>query len=267
MVKSPNKWELDVQGYWNVCNISDPTSRQQIRDFSAGVNDLGLWDSMVCWPLRSAQNYGSGTTAFSLGGLGTFNSTLVNGPTWGANGCPFTTTQYANATITALSQDVTLLFCGAGDASTHPGFPHFFGVQDSANWSGNQICIGSNAGSTTIGTIHRNSTTAIAYTGSATNPYNAATSFVFVSGTGKTADLLNFRNVSTPSITSSGSTATAGTANLNRMQLNGRWAGSLSLGVGMTCAFAAIVTPNINGSEASVYSLYKTTLGTGLGLP
>jgi hypothetical protein len=51
------------------------------------------------------------------------------------------------------------------------------------------------------------------------------------------------------------------------MQLNGRWAGSLSLGVGMTCAFAAIVTPNISGSETAIYTLYKTTLGTGLSLP
>ena len=86
MTISPNKWELDVQGYLNVCNITSATARQQIRDFAKGVNDLGLWNSMVCWPLRSSQNYGSGTTAFSLGGLGTFNGTLVNGPSWGSDG-------------------------------------------------------------------------------------------------------------------------------------------------------------------------------------
>ena len=86
MTISPNKWELDVQGYLNVCNITAATPRKQIRDFSAGVNDLGLWNSMVCWPLRSSQNYGSGDTVFSLGGLGTFNGTRVNGPTWEADG-------------------------------------------------------------------------------------------------------------------------------------------------------------------------------------
>ena len=89
MTITPNKWELDVQGYLNVCNITDATPRKQIRDFSAGVNDLGLWNSMVCWPLRSSQNYGSGTTAYSLGGLGTFNGTLVNGPSWGVDGVTF----------------------------------------------------------------------------------------------------------------------------------------------------------------------------------
>lgn len=85
------KWQLDTQAYLNVCNISAPLPRQQIRDFAKGVDDLGLWDSMVCWPLRSSQNYGAGLTAFSLGGLGTFNGTLTNGPTWGADGITFAT--------------------------------------------------------------------------------------------------------------------------------------------------------------------------------
>jgi hypothetical protein len=100
MTITPNKWELDVQGYLNVCNITDPLPRKQIRDFSAGVNDLGLWNSMVCWPLRSSQNYGSGTTAFSLGGLGTFNGTLVSGPTWEADGITFVAASSTHITTT-----------------------------------------------------------------------------------------------------------------------------------------------------------------------
>ena len=83
---SGRKWQLDTQAYLNTCNISAALPRQQIRDFAKGVDDLGLWDSMVCWPLRSSQNYGSGLTAFSLGGLGTFNGTLVGGPTWTTGG-------------------------------------------------------------------------------------------------------------------------------------------------------------------------------------
>jgi hypothetical protein len=92
LTKSPNKWELDVQGYLNVCNISDATPRQQIRDFAKGVNDLELWNSMVCWPLRSSQNAGTGDTVYSLGGLGTFNGTRVNGPAWTADGLTFDAT-------------------------------------------------------------------------------------------------------------------------------------------------------------------------------
>jgi hypothetical protein len=67
-----------------VTALSDP--RQLIIDFAQGIDRLGLWNSMVCWPLRRSQNAGGGTTAFSLGGLGQFNGTLVNAPTWGADG-------------------------------------------------------------------------------------------------------------------------------------------------------------------------------------
>ena len=48
-----------------------------------------LW---VCWPFRSTQNIGSGTTAYSLGGLGDFPGVLTNGPTWGSTGITFATT-------------------------------------------------------------------------------------------------------------------------------------------------------------------------------
>jgi hypothetical protein len=274
-------WSLRAQSLYRRDNIwprrdpdavafaatSGATDIDAISDFVKGVKRLGLWSNMVCWPLRSSQNAGTGTTAYSLGGLGTFNGTLVNGPTWGTSGTAFTTTQFANASITTLPQDVTLLFCAAGDGSTHPSFPHFFGVQEAANWSNNQIVIGGNSGAGNISTFHRNSTTAFGNpTNNTTNPFNSATTFAFVSGTGKVADIINYRNVSAGTLVS-GTPATAGTATLDRMQLNGRWAGSLGLGAAFTCSFAAIVTPNINGSEASIYNLYKQTLGTGLGLP
>ena len=68
---------------------SGATDIDNINSFVVGVKALGLWDSMVCWPLRSAQNAGTGATAYSLGGFGTYNGTLVNGPTWGADGVFF----------------------------------------------------------------------------------------------------------------------------------------------------------------------------------
>lgn len=89
MTISPNKWELDVQSYLNTCNITAAAPRKDIRDFSAGVNDLGLWNSMVCWPLRSSQNYAGSTDVFSLGGLGSFKGTMVGGPTYETDGMDF----------------------------------------------------------------------------------------------------------------------------------------------------------------------------------
>jgi hypothetical protein len=68
---------------------SGATDLANIDAFVRGVKDLGLWNSMVCWPLRSTQNAGTGDTVYSLGGLGTFNGTRVNGPTWGTSGILF----------------------------------------------------------------------------------------------------------------------------------------------------------------------------------
>jgi hypothetical protein len=68
------------------CARSGASDRAALSAFVRGVKDLGLWESMVCWPLRSEQNAGTGTTAYSLGGLGTYNGTLINGPVWTVDG-------------------------------------------------------------------------------------------------------------------------------------------------------------------------------------
>jgi hypothetical protein len=82
-------------------NTSGAADRAAINHFVKGIKRLGLWDDMVCWPLRSAQNAGTGSTAYSLGGLGTYNGTLVNGPTWGVDGIDFAaaSTQHISTTL------------------------------------------------------------------------------------------------------------------------------------------------------------------------
>jgi hypothetical protein len=82
-------FDSDAISYFIRSGVTDATAKRQISDFVRGVKALGLWSGMVCWPLRSAQNAGSGTTAYSLGGVGPYNGTLVNGPTWGASGVSF----------------------------------------------------------------------------------------------------------------------------------------------------------------------------------
>jgi hypothetical protein len=79
----------DAAAYFERAGVTDATAKSQINTFVVGVKALGLYNNMVSWPLRSAQNAGTGTTAYSLGGLGTFNGTLTNGPTWGADGVDF----------------------------------------------------------------------------------------------------------------------------------------------------------------------------------
>jgi len=64
-------------------------SLRQLNQFVISIKKMKLWHNMVCWPLRANQNAGTGTTAYSLGGLGTYNGTLTNGPIWRANGIDF----------------------------------------------------------------------------------------------------------------------------------------------------------------------------------
>jgi hypothetical protein len=63
-------------------------SRRLISDFVRGIKSLGLWNSMVCWPLRASQNASTTLTARSLGGLGTFDGTIagVSASNWLSNG-------------------------------------------------------------------------------------------------------------------------------------------------------------------------------------
>lgn len=62
--------------------MSDPLGMVEITLFTRGIKSLGLWDDMVCWPMRARQNAGTGSTVYSLGGLGIYNGTLQNGPEW-----------------------------------------------------------------------------------------------------------------------------------------------------------------------------------------
>jgi hypothetical protein len=252
MTISPNKWELDVQGYLNTCNISDSTARQQIRDFAKGVNDLGLWNSMVCWPLRSSQNYGSGTTAFSLGGLGAFNGTLTNGPTWGADGIAFDGID--DGITTSFTLGSTQVFCGfVGDVPTSGVKGNFFG---GINSNSNAIYwVNPRSG---FGGQYRYGTAAGQYVAVADNITGGVQMWSAIGGAG-----LNTKGYrSTTLLGTAGTAATEPSPNLlNTGLLLGRTLG----GYEGKAAFTFIIHAAPAAPDA-FYALYKTTLGTGLGL-
>lgn len=259
-------YDGDAAAYFTRAGVTDATAKAQINAFVKGIKDLGLYNNMLCWPLRSSQNAGTGATAYSLGGLQTANATLVNGSTWAANGTPFTTTQYANATISDPGQDLTLLLVAAGSGANFGGFPHFFGVQNPNFYYNGEIFLGDPSGSAlNVGTLAVNSS-GYNPSGSIISGLSGSTSFRFLSGSSKPNTILNIKRLDISS-ENSGTPISSGTVTLTRMQLNGRWQGSVDLAQPTTCAFCAIIAPNISGSESSIYTLYKNTLGTGLGLP
>ena len=63
-----------------------PENLKQINKFVIGIKKLGLWDDMICWPMRSVHNAGRGSTLYSLGGGGTYNGTFTNNTNWSYNG-------------------------------------------------------------------------------------------------------------------------------------------------------------------------------------
>ena len=107
-------FDADAAAYFVTAGVTDATAKSQINAFVVGVKGLGLYNNMVCWPLRSSQNAGTGTTAYSLGGLGTYNGTLTNGPTWGADGVIFDgVNDYISASTSVSTNNTgTNFYCG-----------------------------------------------------------------------------------------------------------------------------------------------------------
>jgi hypothetical protein len=78
--------DVDGDAYLTRANVNDAVGRCEVLWFTRGMKALNLWNNTVCWPTRSYQNAGTGSTVFSLGGLGIHNGTLVNIASWDRSG-------------------------------------------------------------------------------------------------------------------------------------------------------------------------------------
>ena len=260
MTISPNKWELDVQSYLNVCNITAATPRKQIRDFSAGVNDRGLWNNIACWPLRSSQNYGSGTTAFSLGGLGTYNGTLVGPPTWESDGSGIAFVAASNTHIT------TPLTVGPTPKLT------LWGVGSSSAATGAMVSAWGTTTATSFAIVRKHSANRYAYltrSSAATNNQSGSNGSVsgFASiglGTqgantlGTVNGVLDATIASLPDESGTQSVSIGIQTPATTVPYNGTISFALAYvaGDGLTTA-----------QQLSLHNVYKSTLGSGLALP
>ena len=238
-------YDADASTYFTTAGVTNTAGRQQISRFVTGIKDLGLWSSMVCWPLRSSQNAGTGTTAYSLGGLGSYNGTLTGGPTWGDDGITFTSgsSQRINVPDITISQtDLILATCQAATSGNLRvidfNTPTLAGIGTWAGFGGNYFWdVRSSAN-----TINR-------ITGG-----SVPTSRVFTHGIASASGSAFFVNGT--SILSNAVSST--NANISSFQINKNAANA-------NIAFA-MFSQSITGNT-SLYTLYKTTLGQGLGLP
>ena len=242
--------DLDAVAYIGRAGVTNVVAQNAINDFVLGMKNLNLYNNMACWPLRSTQNAGTGTTAYSLGGLGTFNGTLVSGPTWGVDGVVFDgsndvittslTTQFTDFTAMATAR----INVGAGNASRIIDKNFSTGFWLGKAFADNQAGGGVREGSTPFGR----------YVSCQEGVYNT---------------LFSTRGGTTHSIYKNGSSTVAtGTVTSTALSSDSvSFGGSSNFLLG-TISFTLISDQSFNSSTVdSIYNLYKNTLGAGLGLP
>jgi len=241
-------FDPDASAYFATAGITDATAKTQINLFVKGIKDLGFWSSMVSWPLRSTQNAGTGTTAYSLGGLGTFNGTLAGAslPTRGVNGVNFSPS--ASSRITAslsLAQPFSIYACMS------------YGLLTSAG----SLFSGS---TTTEAGIYNFNNSGKIEADAGVFPITLTSSASYSSGV-KFFPTAYFNGASTViGINNSTNNGNAGSNGLSALNI-GNNAQFNYAGKDIEISFIMFVSNSAINS--SVYSLYKTTLGDGLGLP
>jgi hypothetical protein len=242
-------------------NTSGATDRAAINYFVKGIKRLGLWDDMVCWPLRSAQNAGTGSTAYSLGGLGVYNGTLVNGPTWGADGITFDGTDDRISTALSINGTAGLFSAFTVFKRTEQGneVRSLLGHRNGALANvrllfENQIWLYSDyAGG--LGQQFTN------ITGVANGTW--ATAAMSLNKPAFTGNLWQNTTNATLASTSNGATG-SGDFGIGAQAA----ASALDLWKGDIAFTAAIVGQSLTSAQNTAFrDLYKSTLGQGLGLP
>jgi hypothetical protein len=237
--------------------LSGATDEASIDAFVKGVKDLGLWESMVAWPLRITQNAGTGTTAYSLGGLGTFNGTLVNGPTWGVDGVTFPRTAASHISATRPS--------GSAASAAYSIFSvHTELVRDSsyrALWIGRDASNDRMFFRTTGGGGEAFSPSNLTVTPPAN--VNGSRSMAMTASSGDTPKTATAYGDGVAS-----GTGTGNVSGTNSVYYIGGLAGDATRSFGFPIAFNGAFNLELSATQvAELHNLYRNTLGTGLGLP
>jgi hypothetical protein len=236
-----------------------------IDAFVRGVKDLGLWESMVCWPLRSTQNAGTGTTAYSLGGLGTFNGTLRGGPSWGTDGVILDGSDDRITTTHSVSNSPKLTLWAVGSSTATSGAliaaVETFEVEG-FYISTRKAAIGQYQYRTQItpdlpASSINGTNTSISGFASVGLGVQGATTVATVNGISDGSGAYVPNRTGTGPVTIGGQVVTS--TNSVTLPYNGTIAFAMSF-VGSTDGIST-------AQQLALHNLYKQTLGTGLGLP
>ena len=251
-INESNSFDPDALRYFATAGVTDATGRSQINTFVRGIKSLGLYNNMVAWPLRSTQNAGTGTTAYSLGGLGVYNGTLTNGPTWGTSGVAFDgandyiPTGFTGAlpafTVFSIATPTNTVVAGAEIAKDNITTSREFGLLSPSSATHFFYVY-----SPTLRTLSN-----LTYQASIKSICMRASSSVFKYRKNNESDFSG----ATGTLTTGGMELTIGAISTGAVRFFGTISASILFNTALT-----------DSQTSAVYALYQTSLGAGLGLP
>jgi len=254
----------DTLSYIARAGVTNHEAINSLNSFVRGIKNLGLWSSIVSWPLRSTQNAGTGTTVYSLGGYGINNGTMSGTISWGTDGIIYPndgTFKFINTGFTMAYDSSNSSFAVGSLTATSSGDRRYIG---SSLIAATPLNAGVSANTTTLASISSFSGSVFTQVSFAGSP-NLNT-FNWLGASANYATTTNNFNAQLNSTFGTISRNSAGNGK-NPLHIGGgQNANDTFTG---TMAFASYF-PTTDVSQANkllLYNLYKTTLGQGLGLP
>jgi hypothetical protein len=247
-----------------------PADVADIDNFVKGLKQLNLWQNIVCWPLRSIHNIGTGSTVLSLGGREVANATLLNSATWSNDGVNRTTTSGNFFSTTIKDLDVAPVAHGAvlknaTDIGNNAGYWFTAGI----NINGRQFSIGNSGGTTSQNMLtwvniwppSAGGPTSLNVGGGALTPFTRTSRHYFS---------IRLTSGLTGRFTLNANQVNQTSANNNWNNSNPRFVrfGAYNVALDLTASFVflsnSIVT---DAQDSALYLLIKQTIGKGLSLP
>lgn len=251
--------DVDGDAYLTRASVTDLIGRAEVLWFVRGMKALGLYSNMVAWPMRSYQNRGTGSTVYSLGGLGTYNGTSYNSPTWGTSGIVNSNTSRIDSATMPYYDNHTVLFTTRidGDFNTINMRYSNYGESSAGRRYGSQPAISLHSSlfffDKTSNWIYRAG-------------FAADSSIFQMGGYSITNGALleasdnagNYISTAPPAMNTGG----------NSVLSMGNYPGGISFGiVGVLSSYIFISKPTSASVRSSMYTLQKNTISSSLGLP
>jgi hypothetical protein len=257
-------YDTDASTFFTTAGVTSTQAKQQISRFATGVKDLGLWSSMVCWPLRSLQNPGGGSTVYSLGGYGAYNGTINGTVSRQLNGMFYPDDNSFKNINTALNQSFNSsnsCFAVGALIGTSSQFRRYIGTSTQA--ASELTAYVTAAYGTTLYALNVWSESVgsdVVLPSGDLSTFNwLGLSFNYATGTNNVEGQRNTNFATVSRATSTPST--------RAFQIGGGQTTSDTFTGTMSFAAYFPTTVVSQANKLALYNLYKTTLGVGLDLP